>query len=210
MTHIQRLIAPSLIGVCLLAFTACEQDKSMASKAEMASASQPRESTRTPSTEMASHPPAGATDCAPVRQLNDLDPRAPVPLQPMMAWHQKQNMQQHLVAIQKINGALAEDDWEAVAQASSTIESSPQMKTMCQHMGAGAPGFTQMAMEFHRRADTIGVAAHAQDTKGVLRATARTLETCTQCHASYRQEIVDADTWASRTGMDAPTPRPHH
>ena len=50
-----------------------------------------------------------------------MDTRTPVPLQPMMAWHQKQNMQAHLVAIQGITAALAEQDWEGVSQASVTI-----------------------------------------------------------------------------------------
>ena len=35
-------------------------------------------------------------------ELAALDNRSPVPLQPMMAWHQKQNMMAHLVAIQGI------------------------------------------------------------------------------------------------------------
>lgn len=113
--------------------------------------------------------------CAPIEQLNDLDPRRPVPLQPMMAWHQKQNMMEHLVAIQRIADGLAREDWEAVAQASALIESSPQMQQMCQHMGAGADGFTELALEFHRRADRIGVAARAQDARGTLQATSHTL-----------------------------------
>jgi len=136
---------------------------------------------------------------SPVEILNDMDPRAPVPLQPMMAWHQKQNMQNHLVAIQEITESLSRQDWEAVANASLTIESSPQMQMQCEHMGAGADGFTEMALEFHRRADAIGVAARDQDINAVLRATAYTLEACTRCHAVYRQDVVDVATWEART-----------
>ena len=134
--------------------------------------------------------------------LAAMDHRQAVPLQPMMAWHQKQNMMEHLVAIQRITAALAVEDWSAVGDAAALIESSPQMQQMCQHMGAGAPGFTDMALDFHRRADAIGVAADEQDGPAVLRATAHTLEACTSCHAAYRQELVDAATWQERTGSN--------
>lgn len=138
--------------------------------------------------------------CAPIEALDALDPRMPVPLQPMMAWHQKQNMMEHLVAIQRIAAGAAAEDWEAVAEASALIESSPQMQTMCRHMGAGAEGFTDLALEFHSRADAIGVAARAEDGPEVLRTTAHTLEACTSCHAAYRQQVVGAETWQERTG----------
>ncbi len=139
--------------------------------------------------------------CQPAAELAGLDHRTPVPLQPMMAWHQKQNMMEHLVAIQRITDGLARQDWEEIASASALIESSPQMQQMCQHMGAGAEGFTEMALDFHRRADAIGVAARAQDGAAVLRATSNTLESCTGCHAAFRQEIVSATEWQQRTGQ---------
>ena len=140
------------------------------------------------------------SDPSPAERLAEMDTRRPVPLQPMMAWHQKQNMMQHLIAIQRITGGVAEEDWEEVASASALIESSPQMQQMCQHMGAGAPGFTEQALEFHHRADAIGVAARAHDGAAVLRATSFTLQACTTCHSTYRQDVVDAETWQARTG----------
>ncbi len=142
------------------------------------------------------------SDCEPSRQLGELDTRKPVPLQPMMAWHQKQNMMQHLVAIQGIVDAVAKEDWEGIASASALIESSPQMAQMCKHMGAGADGFTDTALDFHRRADEIGKAAASHDAKAVLAATSNTLQACTGCHATYRQEIVSAATYQERTGSD--------
>jgi hypothetical protein len=145
--------------------------------------------------------PAPVADTpGPMEELAGLDDRRPVPLQPMMAWHQKQNMMEHLVAIQRITDGVAREDWEAVASASALIETSPQMQQMCRHMGAGAEGFTDMALEFHRRADAIGEAARAEDGAAVLRATSHTLEACTTCHAAFRQEVVDAATWQVRTG----------
>ncbi len=142
-----------------------------------------------------------AASASPVDALNALDPRTPVPLQPMMAWHQKQNMQEHLVAIQGIAEALAREDWEAVAAAAAKIGLSPDMQMQCEHMGAGADGFTEAALDFHRRADGIAKAAERRDAAAVLSATAHTLEACTTCHATYRQDVVDAATWEARTGQ---------
>jgi hypothetical protein len=119
----------------------------------------------------------------------------------MMAWHQKQNMQEHLAAIQRIIDGLSREDWEQIAHASAPIESSPQMQQMCEHMGAGAEGFTEMALDFHHRADAIGEAARARDPQAVLRATSSTLEACTSCHDQYRQDVIDAQTWKSRIGQ---------
>jgi hypothetical protein len=174
----------------LVGVVACEQQKSAAT-AESAETAQVTQT-------VASAPAADA--CAPYVALNGMDTRRPVPLQPMMAWHQKQNMMEHLVAIQGITEGLVKDDWEAIAKSSALIESSPQMAQMCQHMGAGAEGFTEMALDFHKRADQIGIAARAKDRVGVLQATSHTLQACTTCHATYRQDVVDAETWQARTG----------
>jgi hypothetical protein len=71
---------------------------------------------------------------------------------------------------------------------------------ICEHMGAGAHGFTELALYFNRRADGISIAARNQDATAVLQATSSTLQTCTSCHATYRLEVVDAATWLARTG----------
>lgn len=141
--------------------------------------------------------PGSAPD--PVAALAALDGRLPVPLQPMMAWHQKQNMMEHLGAIQRIVGGLATEDWDEIAGASEVIGLSTQMQTMCERMGQGAPGFLDLALEFHRRADNIGDAARRQDRRAVLDAASSTLQACTACHATFRQDVVDAATWKERT-----------
>jgi len=159
----------------------------------------------------ASAPEQKAASSTAADDLAALDTRKPVPLQPMMAWHQKQNMMDHLVVIQEVTAALAVDDWQGVAQAAKRIASSAQMQQTCEHMGAGADGFTDLALDFHRRADAIGVAAKQQDAKAVLQATSTTLQACTQCHATYRQEVVSADVWSARTGAThTPSPGMHH
>jgi cytochrome c556 len=124
-------------------------------------------------------------------ELDRLDRRKPVPLLPMMANHQKQNMREHLAVVQEVVSATATRDFSKVAQAAQRIGYSEAMGQMCAHMGAGAPGFTEQALAFHHSADRIVDAAKREDSTGVLTALGDTLATCTACHAAYKQQIVD-------------------
>jgi cytochrome c556 len=136
------------------------------------------------------------------------DGRAALPLLPMMAEHQKQNMREHLAAVQGIVAALGRDDMDAVARAASRIGYSEAMGRTCEHMGAAAPAFTERALDFHRTADTIGAAARRGDRSAVLTALDRTLQACVGCHAAYRQEIVDEATWRRLVAAAAPAALP--
>jgi hypothetical protein len=158
------------------------------------------------------HPPAGTAEDAMPAALPQMpfaasqgavDTRAPLPLTAMMAAHQKQNMRDHLAAVQEIVAALAADDMSTVVKAARRIGYSDSMAQMCQHMGAGAPGFTDMALTFHRTADTIADAAERGDRKAATAALAATLSTCVSCHAAYRQEVVDEATWQQLTNGSA-------
>lgn len=152
--------------------------------------------------------------CEAREELDRLDGRRPVPLIPRMADHQKANMRDHLLAVQEIVTALSAGDFSAVGQASARIGTSPQMTQMCTHMGAGAAGFTDLALQFHRSADEIGDAAARHDRDAVTAALSRTLQLCNSCHATFRQQVVDEATWSSLTAMPAPSgpgpgERPH-
>jgi Cytochrome C' len=136
---------------------------------------------------------------APEAALAAVDQRTSVPLLPMMAHHQKQNMRDHLLAVREIVTALGTEDFDAVQSAVSRLGYSDQMGRMCQHMGAGAPGFTELALKFHHTADKIGDAAKRRDTNGVIAALSDTLAACTSCHESFRQQIVDETAWAALT-----------
>jgi hypothetical protein len=136
-------------------------------------------------------------------QPENPDTRAPVPLTAMMANHQKQEMRDHLRAIQEITAALGTDDFAAIATSAARIGWSEQQAMMCKHMGAGAPGFAAVGERFHRTADTIADAARRRDRAGVVTALDATLQTCTGCHDTYRQEIVDAATFAKAGGGEA-------
>ena len=143
--------------------------------------------------------PQPASSAAAAVELDRMDTRTPVPLLPMMAKHQKENMRDHLAAVHEIVAALATDDFAGVESAAGRIGFSEQMGKMCTHMGAGAPGFTEQALGFHRTADGIALAARARDRARVLSELGATLQSCTACHAAYKQEIVDAPTWQQRT-----------
>jgi len=138
--------------------------------------------------------------------LEVLDTRVPVPLLPHMAQHQKENMREHLIAVQDIALATARSDFVAIEQASTKLGLSPGMERMCTHMGTGAPGFTEQALAFHRSAEDIAGAARKHDSTGVMRALGATLELCTGCHATFRQKVVDEATWTRLTAAAAPMP----
>lgn len=127
--------------------------------------------------------------------LEALDARTPVPLLPMMANHRKENMRDHLVAVQEVVMALASDDFAAAERAAQRIGYSEQTGHMCNHMGKGAPGFTEQALRFHHAADRIGAAAREGDRTEVLKELGTTLQACTACHASWKQQVVDEASW---------------
>jgi cytochrome c556 len=125
--------------------------------------------------------------------------RQPLYLLPMMAEHQKQNMREHLAAVNEVIAALAKNDFPAVRASAAKLGTTPEMQQMCMHMGAATPGFSQRALAFHSAADSIIPAAERKDSAGVLKALHNTLDTCVSCHESYRQEVVDQVRWDELT-----------
>lgn len=147
----------------------------------------------------------GPRAAAPLDALDRLDTRAPLPLLPMMANHQKQNMREHLVVVQEIAAAIAIDDFAAIEKATARIGFTQQMGQMCTHMGAGAPGFTEQALAFHHAADKIADAARQRDKHQVVVELSETLQACTGCHAAWKQQVVDEPTWNRLTASAAPS-----
>ncbi|HBG31841.1 MAG TPA: hypothetical protein DDW98_14685 [Gammaproteobacteria bacterium] len=107
------------------------------------------------------------------------DTRISLPVRPALARHQKQNMREHLEAVQAIVAGLATGDFTAIETA-----------TQCEHMGADAPGFAERAIAFHKSADEIAAAARRKDIQDVTANLSRTLVQCVGCHATYRQDII--------------------
>jgi len=141
---------------------------------------------------------------SPADTLDRMDQRDPVPLLPMMALHQKENMRDHLVAVQEIVTALAAEDYAGVEKAAGRIGFSDKMAQMCTHMGAGAPGFTEQGLAFHHAADRIAEAARERDRNRVLTELGATLGTCTSCHAKWKQKVVDEASWQKLTQSAPP------
>jgi len=142
-----------------------------------------------------------ATNCEPVRStkapmktpnaaLDELDQRRPLPLLPMMAQHQKENMREHLQAVQGVVAAAAVGDFDKAAESAKRMGFSETMARMCEHMGAGAPGFTEQALAFHHTADEIATAADKRDSSAMLAALSKTLSACTTCHSTFKQQVV--------------------
>jgi len=143
-----------------------------------------------PAGAMSAHPRQAPAEFTPSAALDQLDQRRPVPLLPMMAQHQKQNMREHLEAVQEVVAAAATNDFEKVAVAAKRMGYSETMGRMCEHMGAGAPGFTEQALAFHHSADDVAAAAATRDGSAVMSALSKTLNTCTNCHATFKQKLV--------------------
>ena len=133
-----------------------------------------------------------------------MDRRTPVPLTPMMAEHQKEMRRDHLLAVSEITSAVTAEDWAAIEAASARLGSSPESSMMCEHMGAGAPGFTERGIAFHATADGIGTAARAKDREAVLTALSSTLSACTSCHAQFRQDVMAEAAYSLATGSGSP------
>ena len=123
------------------------------------------------------------------------DTRKPLPLTAMMAEHQKQNMRGHLEAIRDLTEAFVSKNFKQIEDAGKRLGTSPEMKMMCDHMGRGAPGFTEMALRMHSEADKITEAGQKKNLKAAMVATNRTLQSCTACHAVYKQEILSEVDW---------------
>jgi hypothetical protein len=139
----------------------------------------------------APRPSTPTTEGSAAAALDRLDRRQPLPLLPMMAQHQKENMREHLVAVRDVVSATASRDFGKVTEAAKRLGYSEAMGRMCEHMGAATPGFTEQALAFHHTADRIAEAARAGDEAAVLSALAETLTGCTGCHEAYKQKLVE-------------------
>ena len=136
------------------------------------------------------HADDSKTSVDPRTELETMDKRIPVPLVPHMALHQKQNMREHLEAVLGIVAGLSKNDFKMIESAASKMGLTKEMGQMCQMMGAGAEGFSEKAINFHKTADQIALAAQKHDKKGILSSLEITLAQCTSCHNSYRQQVV--------------------
>jgi len=130
------------------------------------------------------------------------DARTPVPQPPTMALHMRKDMRDHLAVVQEVTSALAADDFAAAALATERIANVPGRSQQCEHMGAGAEGFTPLALGLHAAGDKLLAATRAEDRAASLGALSTLLQSCTGCHATYRQEVVSVAEYEQRSGVD--------
>lgn len=125
-----------------------------------------------------------------MKNLANQDARKPVPLNATMAQHQLQNMREHLIAVQEIIAAMSERNFAGMKKAAQKLSSSPQMNMMCEHMGQGAPGYTEMGLALHKAADQLLVHADNKNYDAFVKQLNVTVKTCTSCHAQFKQQII--------------------
>ncbi len=138
-----------------------------------------------------------------------IENRRPLPLLQMMADQQKQMMRDHLGAVQEIITALAADDFDAVERAAQRLSYSEQVGKICTRIGAASPEFTREALSFHHTADGIASAARERNGRHVLAELSTTLQSCRACHAQWKQQVVDAQTWDRLTSTPQSAVRIH-
>ena len=122
-----------------------------------------------------------------MHQMNEMnDSRISLGLSPQMKQHQLANMRSHVKAVHDIIAFLAEDKFdEAAAIAHNKLGLTPEMKKMC-NMFDNAD-FTKIGLAFHKQADKLGEVLKTHEMKRSLSALHTTMNSCVQCHATFRQ-----------------------
>lgn len=105
----------------------------------------------------------------------------------------REDMQQHLVAYQRILGLMAEG---RLAEAGEVAEATMGISTMGKHaartQGLGGPGrhmpdsMRQIGLSMHEAATNFAAVAATEDLVASLKALHELTATCVACHMSYR------------------------
>ena len=100
-------------------------------------------------------------------------------------------MREITTGVQKIPVAIAQADWETLAQTGQSIQSSYIMakaltEEQAQALETGLPArFKQIDSEFHARAEKLVHAAQIRDFELASYHYSRLVESCAQCHSLY-------------------------
>lgn len=114
-------------------------------------------------------------------------------LQPDLLALLQAEMREITTGVQKIPVAIAQADWETLAQTGKSIQSSYIMakaltKEQAEALETGLPArFKQIDSEFHARAGKLAHAAEARDFELASYHYSRLIESCAQCHSLYAQ-----------------------
>jgi len=114
------------------------------------------------------------------------DSRISLGLSPKMKRHQLANMRSHVEAVRSIIGLLANGKFdEASSIAHNKLGLTPKMKKMCNMVDND--DFRKLGLAFHKSADELGDVLKTGNMKLSLSALHRTMHSCVQCHATFRQ-----------------------
>jgi len=95
-------------------------------------------------------------------------------------------MREHLQAVNDIVALIAGGKFDAASQiAHNKLGLTPEMKKMCKMFANN--DFRQMGLAFHQSADELGDVLKTKNLNKSLRALNTTMNSCVQCHATFRQ-----------------------
>ena len=114
------------------------------------------------------------------------DKRISLHIAPQMKQGQLRNMRSHVEAIRDIVGLISENKLDEASRiAHQKLGLTPEMKKMCGMFGND--DFRKLGLAFHQSADTLGDVLKTGDVQASLRALHTTMNSCVQCHATFRQ-----------------------
>jgi len=115
-----------------------------------------------------------------------IDKRISLELNPMQKQHQLEHMRDHLESVQAIIALLAEDKYEIASRvAYKKLGSTTEMKMMCGSFGHKQ--FETLGLEFHKSADEMSEVFKTKNKNKSLEALSNTMNYCKQCHQTFRQ-----------------------
>jgi cytochrome c556 len=98
--------------------------------------------------------------------------------------------------MQTVAGAIAQEDWELVAQTAPLIAAHPQPSAeekarIVKFMGANMGKFKSFDMQTHEAAHDMEHAAHEQNGMQVIAAFQKVQASCLGCHQAFRKPFVE-------------------
>ena len=116
----------------------------------------------------------------------DSDKRTSLQLPEAMKASQLAMMREHLEAVNNIIADLSTGKFDAASKiAHQKLGLTPEMKKMCNMFGND--DFRTLGLTFHKSADHLGDVLKTGNLKRSLSALHTTMNSCVQCHATFRQ-----------------------
>lgn len=123
--------------------------------------------------------PGGATPQAPVSLGLGLESQAVL----------KETMREHLEALQKIVGTIAQGDYKKAAQITrEKLGFEKHHQVMQREKGTTYPSkYQELAMTHHREAEDLAKAISTGEANPIFQHLERTIQSCVACHRAYKE-----------------------